>query len=227
MARLTALANGRTTVADLLQGSPRNGDPTPAPAAALGAVHIVSVRGGRVHLVTTPVGRDGVEVPVCPANRSGRRWTITDAPISCTRCVAISVRRRALDRWCALLERGDRAADTGTARRDGSGVTARAARNTAGGTGPGPRRPGHDSRRPTRPDAPRQQGGTSRPGEQGGWRHVPAGPPLNVPLAPPGGVPGRRRASRRRHPGPPRPPIGRAPPRPSRTGRDRPAVAAG
>jgi hypothetical protein len=101
MARLAALATGRTTVADLanFQGTP--GGPQATPAAPGGHEHAVSVRGGLVHLAHTRPGRADTLVPQCPADRPGRSWQSTDTAITCTRCAAIVAGRRVLDRWCA------------------------------------------------------------------------------------------------------------------------------
>jgi len=122
MARFAALATGRTTLADLTSpqadtaGRTAEGDTTR---------QIVSARGaGLVHLVTRPRGPAGVAVPACPAGkRSGAHWQMTGAAITCTRCTAIVARRRALERWCAMIHRIPAVTGVRPAPRSGSNTT--------------------------------------------------------------------------------------------------------
>ncbi|GLI00933.1 DUF6884 domain-containing protein [Phytohabitans aurantiacus] len=215
MARLNALATGRTTVADLVAaGSTAN-------LATTGDQHAVSIRGGLVHLADTPHARTGTAAPVCPANQPHRRWKLTSAPITCTRCATIVTRRRDLDRWCALVNRHAQAASTGRPHQDRALAPAATERRRDAHTGPEPRRPGRQGRRCIRPGAPRRTGGTSRNSLRDDWRHVPGGQVREVPLIPPGDGLATRRPSRRY----PRHPIGRPPPRPRPITQARHAVA--
>jgi len=146
MTRLTALATGRVTVADLVNAEPGTGVAEASLAAASGDEHLVSIRGGLVHLADTPPGRTGALAPICPADQPGRRWRLTHDPMTCTRCDSIAARRRALDRWCAMVERGALGMST-TPRLTGprvAGQTGAAPRRPAArGRPPGPRRAGH------------------------------------------------------------------------------------
>lgn len=67
MARFTALATGRTTVADLLGAAPATAMPATSRPTAARNEHTVSIRGGQVHLAATPPGRAAAVAPVCPA----------------------------------------------------------------------------------------------------------------------------------------------------------------
>lgn len=93
MARFTALATGRITVADLVPAPAGTAVSAASPTAASRAENAVSIRGGLVHLADTPPGRAGALVPVCSADRPGRRWALTHAWIACTRCAVVVARR--------------------------------------------------------------------------------------------------------------------------------------
>src|SRR6266508_5848192 len=147
MARLTALATGRTTVADLVSAEPRTAVPETTLTTSSGDEHTVSIRGGLVHLADTPPGRAGALAPMCPADQPGRRWRLTRAPITCTRCATIVARRRALDRWCAMVDRTTLAADSKPTHRDEPAGPASTEPKPAGQTGPAPCRPGTRSGR--------------------------------------------------------------------------------
>jgi len=223
MARLTALATGRTTVADLIDPQPEDVVPDVTLTAPSGDEHAVSIHGGLVHLAHTPPGRTGVLAALCPADQPGRQWRLTHAPITCTRCATIAARRGALDRWCAMVDRSALAADTGTVHRD-QREAAPAGRDTACRTrSPFGRPARRGGRHQKRSMAPRGPGGTVRRNDRDGWRLVPAGPPGAAPPMPVN-APARDGRSRRSHPRYPRPPIGRAPPRPGSGRKTRPGA---
>jgi hypothetical protein len=211
MARLTALATGKAAVADLVDAPPGTTVPQTTMTAPGGDEHLVSIRGGLVHLADTPPGRGGALAPMCPADQPGRQWRLTHAPITCTRCAAIVTRRRALDRWCAMVDRGALSTDIEAAASGPAACRPKQRRRTSSRPGPAPRRPaGGGGRSESRRPPPRRPGEKPRRRHRDGWRHVPTPRPLAVPLKPPT-APATRRRPRIRSP---RAPIGRAPPRP-------------
>jgi len=186
------------TIADLAAAPPGTAVPATRLATATGDQHTVSVRGGLVHLADTPPRRAGAEVPTCPADRPGRRWTLIDAPISCTRCAAIVARRRALHRWCAMVNRSAQARRDGTPGRAGRPGTDRAGqasahRSRAASTGTAQRVAVDPSRRcaATGRDVPRRRTGrlAARPGQPVAGRppHTPGPRGRGPPTVPPPG----------------------------------------
>src|SRR6266704_7034336 len=220
MARFAALATGRTTIADIVLAGPGATTPETAPART-GDLHAVGVHGGKVHLAGTAAGPTDTPAPACgAAGRRGSPWRPTTAEVTCTRCTAIMLRRRALHRWCAMVDR----AASGTPGH--SPPAARLPGSSERQTGPAPRRPA--TRRPgTRCRAGRRPGDTRRRRDPSRWQHAPARPCPATPLtwtAEPG--PRRPARARHRYPRGPRPSIGRAPP-PVRSARRWPNRAPG
>jgi hypothetical protein len=215
MARFAALATGRATIADLVTCEPGVAVSQAVPAATA-VQHAVSVRGGLVHLGATVADPAGALAPACRAHQRGRSWRPTDAEITCTRCAAVVLRRRALHRWCTMVDRIALAADV-TPVGTSSGAPAPAGSRRPERTGPAPRRPATHSARPgSRCPADRRAGGSPRRRHPGRWRHVPAPPYRATPLTwTADSVAGHR--PRHAHPRGPRSSIGRAPP-PGRVG---------
>jgi hypothetical protein len=219
MARLAALATGRITIADLASSEPSIAAPETVPAADTAVQHLVSVRGGLVHLAGTVASPAGAPAPACRAHQRNCRWRPTDTEVTCTRCVAIVLRRRALHRWCAMVDRIALAANVTPAGTSPAPPAPAGSRRPAR-TGPAPRRPAtHSGRSGSRCPAGRRPGDAPRR-HPGRWRHVPARPYRATPLtwiadsAP-------RHRPRQAHPRGPRSSIGRAPPLAGRVGRRR------
>ncbi len=208
MARFAALATGRATIADIVLAAPGGATPEVTPAKT-GDLHAVGVHGGKVHLAGTAAGPTDTPAPACgAAGQRGCRWRLTTAEVTCTRCAAIMLRRRALHRWCAMVDRAALAV-SGTPGR--SSPAARVPGSSERQIGPAPRRPA--TRRPgSRCRAGRRRGDARRRGPSR-WQHAPARPYPATPLTWTA-EPGLRRRPRARHryPRGPRPSIGRAPP---------------
>ena len=225
MARLAALAAGRATIAGLVDCEPGFAAPKAIPAADTGDQHAVSIRGGLVHLAGTSANPVGALGPACRAQQRGCLWRAIRAEITCTRCAAIVVRRRALHRWCAMVDRLALAADLAPVRRSPKAPTS-ASTERPGWTGPAPRRPATCGGRPgPRCHAGRRPGEARRRSHSGHWRYALARPYRAIPLAWTDGAAARYRP-RSRYPQHPHPSIGRAPPRPRRAGQRRDPAAA-
>jgi hypothetical protein len=223
MARLAALAHGRVTITELVSAQP-GAVPGTGTADNCGQ-HAVGIRGGPVHLADAAPGRTDAVAPVCVADRSARRWRLTRAPITCTRCAAIVARRRALERWCAMVDRMALAASDPASTE--SAVSRPIGPDRADTTGPTPRRPAtRAGRRSSRPLPARRPGVPSRRRHREGWRRVPARPYTAVPLTGTGPTAARRRPSRG-YPRDPRASVGRAPPRACRAARRRELASVG